>query len=569
MRSNRHVLSLFLVPFLIFAFGFTFVSGSSLCKQHRRWLEEEVGYIISERERDRFRKLEAEEAHEEFIRQFWRLRDPDPSTEINEFEQQHYRRIREANQKFHEGTPGWKTDRGRIYIMHGPPDDVTFVFGGDPLSVEITNPTEVIVGAGTRDRRRVHRLQFARPESEIWIYRHLPGARSHAGVFEVVFSRADPTELIQLHQTLRGLSSGVNPPYPTRVARDIAILQFLSTQQVAGPYRLLYAGEYKFPDIDSFYRAIFHPNRTPSFSVTDLQTALRDLERSPGDVLEEKLDRARRLREQVETRISFERFQMDLRFGSVRAASGGTLLPVTLGIDPTLGDDELDVMLELVRPDGSPAASLVDSFRLEQSAGGAAEPLLYQGRLAARPGNYTLRVYGRLKNRQSVYFGEHPVTLPDYGERDVSMSDVLLFDHVMPRRDVKKSKGSRFLGGSSPVMLKDVALVPAADTRFRRREQLTALVEVYNPGLAPGDGEPALQLQCRLWLRGRVVASLPATLLDYVTDPGRGEREVRRTAYGLTLALRTLRPGDYSLELEVHDAVSDKTVSRRTDFRVY
>ncbi len=139
----------------------------------------------------------------------------------------------------------------------------------------------------------------------------------------------------------------------------------------------------------------------------------------------------------------------------------------------------------------------------------------------------------------------------------------------MPRRDVKKSKGSRFLGGSSPVMLKDVALVPAADTRFRRREQLTALVEVYNPGLAPGDGEPALQLQCRLWLRGRVVASLPATLLDYVTDPGRGEREVRRTAYGLTLALRTLRPGDYSLELEVHDAVSDKTVSRRTDFRVY
>ncbi len=561
---------------LSLALGFLFTSQAasptSLTNEHQRWLEQEVVYIISEEERRDFLQQEGREARERLIQDFWRIRDPDPSTEVNEYREIHYQRIQEASRKFQDGMPGWKTDRGRIFIMHGPPDDVSFTFGGDGLSVDIINPTEVIVGAGNQDRRKVYRLELVRPETEIWVYRHLEGAGHHSGPFQIIFSRTSPIELVQLHQTIRGLGGGVNAPYPTRLARDTAIMHFYSSQQVTGRYQILYAGEYKFPDIDTFYRSIFHPNRTPSFNVHDFHAALRDLERSPGEVLQEKLRRGRRLREQVGARISFEHFEMDVRFGSIRAESGGTLVPITLGIDPGFAGDELDVLLELVRPDGTPAATLVDSLQLrrsERKAGSEEEPLLYQSRLAARPGPYQLRVYGFLKNRESVYFGEHPVNLPDYSEEGVSMSDVLLFDKVMPRREIRELERSRFLGGSRPILLEQHALVPAADANFRRKERLTAFVEVYNPALGDGQREPALNFKCRLWQGEQLVANLPDRVLDYFTLSRVEDKKLRRTAYGLTLPLQRLRPGLYSLELEVHDPVAQQTVSRRADFRVY
>ena len=74
-------------------------------------------------ERDVFENLTTHEEKARFIEQFWYRRDPDPRTSFNEFKEEHYRRIAYANQWFKSGKPGWKTDRGRIYIMHGPPDE--------------------------------------------------------------------------------------------------------------------------------------------------------------------------------------------------------------------------------------------------------------------------------------------------------------------------------------------------------------------------------------------------------------------------------------------------------------
>src|SRR6185437_7283174 len=84
------------------------------------WVNQDVAYIITDEERKAFRTLQNDEEREQFIEQFWLRRDPSPDTEENEYKEEHYRRIAYANERFASGVPGWRTDRGRIYITFGP-----------------------------------------------------------------------------------------------------------------------------------------------------------------------------------------------------------------------------------------------------------------------------------------------------------------------------------------------------------------------------------------------------------------------------------------------------------------
>ncbi|MCI4445233.1 MAG: GWxTD domain-containing protein [Candidatus Aminicenantes bacterium] len=112
--------------FLFFLFWFTACTLTKLEKnlkpQDAEWLSE-VRYIITPEERKIFLELPDSE-REQFKEDFWKRRDPDPDTEENEFKEEYYRRIKQANQLFQgEGRPGWLTDRGRIYILFGPPTE--------------------------------------------------------------------------------------------------------------------------------------------------------------------------------------------------------------------------------------------------------------------------------------------------------------------------------------------------------------------------------------------------------------------------------------------------------------
>src|SRR5262249_7462405 len=88
------------------------------------WEKVDVAYIITDEEREAFHQLSNDAEREQFIEQFWLRRDPTPDTEENEFKEEHYRRLAYANEHFASGVPGWKTDRGMIYIKFGPPDEV-------------------------------------------------------------------------------------------------------------------------------------------------------------------------------------------------------------------------------------------------------------------------------------------------------------------------------------------------------------------------------------------------------------------------------------------------------------
>jgi GWxTD domain-containing protein len=97
---------------------------NELSRRDKIWLDQDVGWIITDEERSAFKQLSNDEERENFIESFWQRRDPTPDTAENEFKEEHYRRIAYANEHFPAGIPGWKTDRGRTYIVFGPPDEI-------------------------------------------------------------------------------------------------------------------------------------------------------------------------------------------------------------------------------------------------------------------------------------------------------------------------------------------------------------------------------------------------------------------------------------------------------------
>jgi GWxTD domain-containing protein len=129
----RNTLGYFLMVCLLFS-SMTVMSGNNSEKQGQlsrnadlnsylqNWLEQDVGYIITDQERAAFDRLSNVEERLQFVGQFWARRKPLPDSLENEFKDEHYRRIAYVNEKYSKDTPGWKTDRGKIYILLGPPD---------------------------------------------------------------------------------------------------------------------------------------------------------------------------------------------------------------------------------------------------------------------------------------------------------------------------------------------------------------------------------------------------------------------------------------------------------------
>src|SRR5437016_6895891 len=141
-------------------------------KAYKDWLDKDVTYIITDEERKAFKKLETDDERERFIEEFWRRRDPDPDTDENEYREEYYERIAYANEHFASGIPGWKTDRGRIWIMYGKPDETETHPSGGAYN------RESYEGGGSTSTYPFER----------WFYRYLPGVGS--GI-EIEF--VDPT----------------------------------------------------------------------------------------------------------------------------------------------------------------------------------------------------------------------------------------------------------------------------------------------------------------------------------------------------------------------------------------
>jgi len=156
--------------------------SSGLETPYRKWMNEDVAYIITDEERSAFKNLQADAEREHFIEQFWLRRDPTPGTFENEFREEHYRRIAYANEHYtdNHGLPGWKTDRGRIYIVYGPPDEIN----SHPTGGAYERPAEQGGGATST-------VPF-----EQWTYRHIEGVGDN-----VTIEFVDPTKTGEYRMT--------------------------------------------------------------------------------------------------------------------------------------------------------------------------------------------------------------------------------------------------------------------------------------------------------------------------------------------------------------------------------
>jgi len=152
-----------------------------LATPYRKWLNEDAAYIITDEERAAFVRLQTDEERERFIESFWLQRDPTPGTVENEFKEEYYRRIAYANEHFAAGIPGWKTDRGRIYITYGPPDEIE------------DHP------AGGGGRRSAEKSGGETPTYpyQVWRYRYIKGVGAN-----VVIEFVDPTGSGEFRMTL-------------------------------------------------------------------------------------------------------------------------------------------------------------------------------------------------------------------------------------------------------------------------------------------------------------------------------------------------------------------------------
>ena len=122
-------------------------------------IDDDLIYIITPEERAAFNRLGTNEEREQFIEIIFNYRNPNPDSSVNEFKEEHYRRIAYANEHFSSGIPGWKTDRGHIYIVWGPPDEID------------SHPT-----GGTYDRPMWQGGGSTQTYNwELWRYRHLEG----------------------------------------------------------------------------------------------------------------------------------------------------------------------------------------------------------------------------------------------------------------------------------------------------------------------------------------------------------------------------------------------------------
>ncbi|MBE0712486.1 MAG: GWxTD domain-containing protein, partial [Candidatus Aminicenantes bacterium] len=138
MKTRRQYAVILLV--LTVPLGILGQSKTALPERYKKWLDEEVVYIITAHERDVFLQLRTDRERDIFVEAYWKHRDPEPGTPRNEFEEEHYRRLNFANATYGRSSPlpGWRTDRGRIHILRGPPKNIeqyTNVNGVYPVEI--------------------------------------------------------------------------------------------------------------------------------------------------------------------------------------------------------------------------------------------------------------------------------------------------------------------------------------------------------------------------------------------------------------------------------------------------
>ncbi len=494
--------------------------SQELQSQYVKWLTVDVGYIISDEERASFLKLNNDEEREQFVEDFWQRRDPTPDTEENEYKEEHYRRIAYANEHFSSGIPGWKSDRGHIYIVHGPPDErEEHSSGGSYL-----RPPEE--GGGTTST-----FPF-----EQWRYRHIDGVGDNvkiefvdttmSGEFRLTIDPSEKDSLLYVPNA--GLTDAESLGISTKAARF---------SRPDGTH----LGESLFGQPESmneFNRIEQAANlfRAPALRMADLSFVGSSV-RYNVLPLKVRVDYFPVTAAAIFTYITLQFENRDLQFVS-RDGSQKALIRIT-GDLSTITHRHIASFEDTVSIDVP--GSMLDAAMQRKS--------VYSKQLALAPGAYRLSIVARdaVGGNAGVY--EQAINVLPGGSDHLAMSSVVLADSIetLALKNI----------GSGQFAIGDTKVRPRVDGVFRSGERMEIYFQLYNFDSDNMSASRAREIIFEVTRGGESLARQSSV------TAAPAEIAVRKT-----LDLTGFAPGAYSLRITVTESGTGKSITRSVPFTV-
>ena len=499
---------------------------------HKRWLEEDVKDIITPEEESAFRKLSNSAERDNFIEAFWRRRDPTPDTEENEFKEEHYRRRAYADEHFSAGMPGSKTDRGRIYIIHGAPDSIDSHPAGGPYQRTAEE------GGG----------QTSTFPFEIWRYRNIDGIGQ-----EVEIEFVDTCGCGAYHITLDpgekdAFSHVPNAGLTTRESMG------LSTKANRGRNGLNTAGA-----------SLFGNNPSKQFEAIERDALLL----APPPV------KYKDLKEVVDVKMRYNLLPFNVRVDFLKASPATDLVPITVQVanrDLTYAAKDgvqhasVNIYGRLTTLSGKIVQTFEDPLRLdvpaellEKFVGNVS---LYQQALPLRPGRYRLDLVVKDVNGGKLGTLYQSINVPDFSnDGNLSASTLVLADLLQPVLARDTGSGA-FVIGPDRVRPR----VPPANgdpVSLHAGEKINLWMQVYNLAVDEKTGKPAAKLEYSV-----VNVAGNQSVYDEIENAGSTVGNGGSLTVKKMFATNALQPGIYQVTVTVHDLLSKQTVTPSAKFSI-
>jgi GWxTD domain-containing protein len=495
----------------------------------RKWLDEDVAYIISGEERTAYKALKTDEEREQFIEQFWLRRDPTPDTVENEFKEDHYARIAYANERYASGIPGWKTDRGRIYILYGKPAEVESHAAGGNYERPIQE------GGGTTST-----FPF-----EIWRYRYIEGIGN-----EVILEFVDPTMSGEYHLTtdpnekdalLRVPGAGLtfdeqingtdkgnringlgNPGMfgqPSAIGNSMYGNQFDRIALMANIFR---PPEIKFKDLEAIVSTKLSFNLLPFRFRTDFVRVTEESVLTPITILLQNKDLA--FQEQQGIHRAMVHVYGKITGVTGRVAPGGVF-------EDTISQDIPDALFKQ---------------QLESAS-------IHQKIVPLRPGLYKLDLVLKDINSGNVGTVSQRLQVPRYPDEKLQLSSLILADLVENLPSSQIGSGS-FILGSNKVR-------PNVNDDFRHDHPLNLWFQVYNLKVDEASRKPSATVETLITKNGKEVKK-------DVEQASELSNAAAQMTLSKTIPLKDFEPGEYSLQVKVTDNLTKDVIASAEKFTV-
>jgi GWxTD domain-containing protein len=504
-----------------------------LASPYDKWLTEDVAYIITAEERAAFKRLATDEEREQFIEQFWLRRDPTPDTEENEFKEEHYRRIAYANDKFASGFPGWQTDRGRIYIMYGPPDSMTSQTAG---GMYVRPPEE---GGGTTKT-----YPF-----EQWRYRYIEGVGSD---IEIEF--VDTTMTNEFHMTMDPSEKDALLYVPGAGLTESEMMGLTSKSQARfftrtdGTHLGAAIGGYTPANKDEFSRLTQWAKlqKPPEIKYKDLEELVTSHIRYDLLPIKVRSDFVKITDRTVVTNITMQLQTKDLQFQL--KSNVQTAVVHIYGRISTLSRRIVNVFEDTVTLQ-SPASQLPAFLLLRQSS-------LYQKSIPLTPGVYRLNLAVKDVVGGNVNNYEMALTVPHYDEEKLASSSLILAD-ALEKVSSREIGSGQFVIGSFKVR-------PRMDETFRYDEKMGIYFQLYNFSSNDKAHRPNATIEYVVTRNGT-----NETMLNFSEELGNlAGASAEQVTIAKLLPLQKLEPGQYTLKVKIKDKNRNEELAQTANFRV-